>query len=70
MRHYKHINTFYHMKKNCFIILAVAATMLCACHKHGGDEPAPGPEPQDSEITSNNAAPGGFTDEGPVTWDE
>lgn len=54
-------------RKTALILLSVIALMLCGCkEKNGPDKPTP----DDSSITSENAAPGGFSDEGPVSWDE
>lgn len=49
-------------------LLALSLLALSSCHKpSNGDDPAPTTA---SEITSENAAPGGFSDEGPSNWDE
>lgn len=60
------------MNKKLFIPVA-AAIVLCAtaCNKPT-PTPDPGPTPDPptpSEITSNNAAPGGFVDGGAESWD-
>ncbi|MBR5703814.1 MAG: hypothetical protein IKX45_06140 [Bacteroidales bacterium] len=54
-------------RKTALIILSVIALMLCSCkEKNNPDKP----NPDTSSITSENEAPGGFSDEGPVSWDE
>lgn len=57
-------------RKLLFVMSAAALLMLAACEK---PNPTPGPEPtpdpETSEITSNNVAPGGFSDDGPSSWD-
>ncbi len=54
-------------RKTALILLSVIALMLCGCKEKNGPEK---PTPSNSSITSENAAPGGFSDEGPVSWDE
>lgn len=57
------------MRKKALIFASVLLLMaLSACNK-----PSPQPEPTPtpgSEITTNNVAPGGFTDDGPQSWYE
>ena len=48
-------------------LLAISLLALSSCHKPGNED---NPTPVESEITSENAAPGGFGDEGPSNWDE
>lgn len=52
-------------------LIAAAAIVLCAtaCHKPAADDPTPPPGPTPTEINSNNAAPGGFVDNGGESWD-
>ena len=59
-------------KKSILILVAVLATVsLASCGKKPNDDPKPGPGPDPgTEITSNNAAPTGFVDDGPMVWDE
>lgn len=62
-------------KKSIFILVAVLAAFSLASCKGNTDEPTPGPGPgpdpgPESEISSNNAAPAGFVDDGPMDWDE
>jgi len=64
------------MKRLILTITAVLALLsLSACKGKTNPEPDPGSGPgtnpgSPSEVTSNNAAPAGFSDEGPMTWDE
>lgn len=60
------------MKKKVSLLMAIFALfVLSACHKPGNDTPVDPPTPSGtSEITSENAAPVGFSDEGTVLWDE
>ena len=52
-------------------VLCMLALGACKPKDNGGDQPGPGPDPgPESEITSNNAAPSGFVDDGPASWDE
>ncbi|MBQ7269652.1 MAG: hypothetical protein IJS62_07380 [Bacteroidales bacterium] len=60
------------MKRKILTFTAVLALLFAAC---GCEEkkptPGPGPEPgPETEITTDNAAPAGFADEGPMSWDE
>lgn len=57
------------MNKKITLLIA-AAIVLCAtaCNKPVSPDPVP-PGPTPSEITSNNAAPGGFVDGGAESWD-
>jgi hypothetical protein len=56
-------------KSMLFLIALLAALTLSACKEK--PEPGPGPDPEtQTEITSNNAAPAGFVDDGPMDWDE
>lgn len=57
------------MNKKITLLIA-AAIVLCAtaCNKPASPDPVP-PGPTPSEITSNNAAPGGFVDGGAESWD-
>jgi hypothetical protein len=64
------------MKRKLLTLTAVLALLVVAggC-KEKPDEPTPGPGPgpgpdPGTEITTDNAAPAGFADEGPMTWDE
>lgn len=59
------------MNKKITLLIA-AAIVLCAtaCNKPVNPDPDPTPDPPTpSEITSNNAAPGGFVDGGAESWD-
>ena len=60
------------MKKYLSILLAAVMVLsLASCGKKPNDDPKPGPGPNPgNEITSNNAAPAGFVDDGPMVWDE
>lgn len=53
------------------LLIGVAAIVLCAsaCNKPNNDDPTPPPGPTPTEINSNNAAPGGFIDNGSESWD-
>ncbi len=57
------------MKRKAALILVLAtALLLCACKgKDDLEKPTP---PDNTSITSENEAPGGFSDEGPASWDE
>ena len=59
------------MKKKIILTLVslLSVLLLAGCGGNGGADPTPGPGPE-SEITSNNAAPSGFVDDGPMDWDE
>lgn len=60
------------MKKTLlFTVAACAILCIASCSKPSSDNPSPtpGPDPTTTEITSNNAAPGGFTDGGAEDWD-
>lgn len=60
-------------RKSILVLLAVlTALAFASCRKKPDDpKPGPGPDPDpQSEITSNNAAPAGFVDDGPMDWDE
>lgn len=54
-------------KKIPFILTAAAILLLGACTKPAPDDP--GKDDKSTEITSNNATPGGFEDDGPTNWD-
>ena len=61
--------------KRALLILTAVLTLLAASGCKDKPEPGPGPGPgpdpgPESEITTENAAPAGFADEGPMTWDE
>lgn len=66
------------MKKKILLLIASCAVLMMAgCKKDNGgsDQPNPGPDPgptppePTTEITVDNAAPTGFTDEGISSWD-
>ncbi len=61
--------------KKILLLLATVLVLFAAggCEEKPtpGPGPGPGPEPTPtSEITTDNAAPAGFSDEGPMSWDE
>lgn len=59
------------MRRFLLILVASLATLSLVSCKGDNEEPTPGPGPTpQSEITSNNAAPAGFADDGPMDWDE
>ena len=55
-------------RKAALILVLATALLLCACKgKDDLEKPTP---PDNTSITSENEAPGGFSDEGPASWDE
>lgn len=61
--------------KKILLSLATVLVLFAAGGCEKKPEPGPGPEPgpdptPTSEITTDNAAPAGFSDEGPMSWDE
>ncbi len=58
-------------RKSILILMASALLLLAACDPKPVDPVGPdGPDVPASEITTDNAAPAGFSDEGPMSWDE
>lgn len=61
-------------RKSILILMASALFLLAACDPKPVDPVGPdgpdGPDVPASEITTDNAAPAGFSDEGPMSWDE
>ncbi|MGI6313979.1 MAG: hypothetical protein ACOXZI_06660 [Candidatus Cryptobacteroides sp.] len=55
-------------RKALLITLMLSLLTLCGCDKKG--KTPDDPDEIKSEITSENAAPGGFNDEGTASWDE
>lgn len=62
------------MKRTLLAFAAMLVLFLasgCKEKPEPGPGPGPGPDPTPtSEITTDNAAPAGFSDEGPMSWDE
>ena len=63
------------MKRKFLLLLTAVAVLAmagaCKPKDNGGEQLGPGPEPGPaSEITTNNEAPAGFADEGPMNWDD
>lgn len=59
------------MKKILPVLAAFLVLFMASGCKNPNPDTPPGPEPgPSSEITTDNAAPAGFSDEGPMSWDE
>lgn len=55
-------------RKALLITLMLSLLALGGCDKKG--QTPDNPDENETKITSENAAPGGFNDEGTASWDE